>query len=146
LPASKGLKMNTSDLISTEMDTPRRVVLTFRTAAAAEQFIAASASDKKEQGAEVIYQAGNENGHVWRDVTKLDYERYADDKRIVYPAPPAQTTLTDEQICEIAATRSVAYRGPNDFQINFGFRGYEALCGFARALLTAAQSASGDTK
>jgi hypothetical protein len=47
-------KMNTSDLISTEMDSPRRIVLTFRTAAAAEQFLATSTSANVAQGAEAV--------------------------------------------------------------------------------------------
>jgi hypothetical protein len=55
--------------------------------------------------AEPIYQTGNENGHVWRDVTPLDYARADSHKRIVFSAPqqPAQSAEQDER----AATRKV---------------------------------------
>jgi hypothetical protein len=55
--------------------------------------------------AEPIYQTGNENGHVWRDVTPLDYARADSHKRIVFSAPqqPAQSAEQDERAAFEAA-------------------------------------------
>ncbi|MFM0044060.1 hypothetical protein [Paraburkholderia sediminicola] len=50
------------------------------------------------QSGEPIHQVSNENGHVWRDVTALDYERETGNKRIVYAAPqPSALVLDDER-------------------------------------------------
>ncbi|MFM0330690.1 hypothetical protein [Paraburkholderia strydomiana] len=97
-------KMNTSDLISTEMDSPRRVVLTFRTGAAAEQFLAASTSANVAQGAEAIYQILDPIEGGWSDGPRSLYD--ATDgafKRVVYAAPPAQSALTDDVLMQAIA-------------------------------------------
>jgi hypothetical protein len=63
--------------------------------------------------AEPIYQTGNENGHVWRDVTPLDYARADAHKRIVFSAlQPAQTqvalTLSLDQLAAVRAAANLA--------------------------------------
>jgi hypothetical protein len=169
-------KMNTSDLISTEMDTPRRVVLTFRTAAAAEQFLATSNAANVVQGAEAVA--------IWRLVranlnliansfanckgsaaTMQDLAKDCLTKVDAYldAAPPAQTALTDdarECLADVVSHYRALYAGLA-FQLNEAtvnensddmtywkheIKALERMYAQAERALTAAQSASGDTK
>jgi hypothetical protein len=63
-----------------------------------------AASANVAQGAEAIYQLRLGNGS-WQDTDERAYryniEHCPEDTRIVYAAPPAQTTLTTEQITDI---------------------------------------------
>lgn len=156
--------MSISDLINVDMESPRRVILTFRTAAAAEQFIEESALSDVAQGAEAV---------AWRwevEVLGVKTWQYASHwstgpkgAQPLYAAPPVPPALTEDardaaryrwirdqgSSLETRQRDKGVINGPSCYHEVEGIRELkwgDSLDEAIDAALTVAQSASGDAK
>jgi hypothetical protein len=132
-------------------------------AAALHEARAASTSANVAQRAEAIYQAKIIVDPKWTDVTKSEFDNYVElggfDTRVVYAAPPAQTAITGRvltyrnqpdnvgawQLGE-ACRRAAELPAGDYIDRGLGLLKELQAKGYGVIALTAAQSASGDTK
>jgi hypothetical protein len=105
------------------------------------------------QGAEAVYQQQYRGEGVWRDMPKDKWDEkqagiLASDQRfrIVYTAPPAQTALTATCGQLIAACTAYNEEMRKRNTANVGMAAPDAMRKAIDAAMTAAQSASGETK